>query len=997
MEGILLGSLSYLGHNYTNKQKEKLKENTLENFYDSNIERNMNKIEQSQSKKLVKEPDFYKQFDSLKFNNNYQETQNSYFSDFTNFTNQEINNNQNMTHSNMTPFTSRRDLYENFTNQSQKYEKLSGNDSSWRNKKEIEPLFEPMQDLTNPFGMKVMTGELEGRYIASNKNNYGNLPFQTDVKVLPGIDGKETTPYAVTRIAPRNVDDLRSEINKKVSYESKPLETIKKGELRGTDFNISRYKVPTYREVTTNDFVGNSSVTNGVKVTGEFAHIDSQRGEEEYLHMGHATDSKQGQFINQEQTYFTDARKENYLNDFTHSINAVNTRPVFLNTESYTSYENQRLTSSTDARASGINMNSGGSYHIDRKDVANTTLKEQNIHGNTMLGVNGSSEAKAYVFSNDAILPMTLRNTQNFDQVLNPAPSQKNIYVNNQDQAKYTIKESTINKPDVANISSVYQNLYSEYCDQAKYTIKESTINKPDVANVNSIQQNIYSSLTDNAKHTVKESTINKPEVSNINSIHENVYSSLTDEAKKTIREMTGNTNYTGITSTNIQDTYKSLQDEAKKTIRENTGNTNYTGGANSTSVQDTYKSLQDDAKRTIRENTGNTNHTGGANSTSVQDTYKSLQDEARKTIRENTGNTNHTGGANSTSVQDTYKSLQDDAKKTIRENTGNTNYTGVANSTAVQDTYKSLQDEAKNTIREITGNTNYTGAANSTSVRDTYKSLQDEAKTTIREITGNTNHTGAANSTSVQDTYKSLQDDAKRTIREDTGNTNYTGVANSTAVQDTYKSLQDQVRNTIRQSTIIKPNNTLVNSNVSASYSKTDELARTTIKETVLHEGRGNVGDSNLGHKVQDKDDTARVTIKQTTLITNHVGAAIHDVKKPKSQLAEKNMIIDDKRQTTAVFNRPGNAKSDTIRGDINKDTVRFNDKRLVYGYVSAPSKPLDNNITPLSKTYTDKKTSLNENNYYRVDPIYIDTLNNNPLVNDIYHQKNIDFNKKT
>ena len=58
MEGILLGSLGYLGHNYTNKQNEKLKENTLENFYDSNIERNMNKIEQSQSKKLVKEPDF---------------------------------------------------------------------------------------------------------------------------------------------------------------------------------------------------------------------------------------------------------------------------------------------------------------------------------------------------------------------------------------------------------------------------------------------------------------------------------------------------------------------------------------------------------------------------------------------------------------------------------------------------------------------------------------------------------------------------------------------------------------------------------------------------------------------------------------------------------------------------------------------------------------------------------------------------------------------------
>jgi len=853
MESILLGSLSYLGHNYTNKQNNKIKENTLENFYESNIEQNMNKIEQKQSKTLMKEPEFYKQFDSLTFNTNFQEAPNTSFSDFTNDFNN--NNNKNMIHSNMTPFTARRDLYENFTNQSQKYEKLSGNDNLWRNKKEIEPLFEPMRDLTNPFGMPVMTSELQGRYTPSNKNNYGNLPFQTDLKVLPGIDGKESAPYAVTRVVPRNVDDLRSEINKKVSYESKPLETIKKGELRGTDFNISRYKLPTYRETTTDDLVRNSGVNNSSKMTGEFVHVDSQRGEDEYLYMGPAIDTNQGQFNGNDNIQFTESKKDNYLKDFTHSINAVNTRPVFLNTESYTSYENQRLTSTTDARASGVSMNTGGSYHIDRKAVANTTLKEQNIHGNTMLGANGGSEAKTYVFSNDAIIPMTLRNTQNFDDVLNPAPSQQNIYVNNLDPAKYTIKESTINKPEVANISSVYQSLYSEYCDEAKYTIKESTINKPDVANINSIQQNVYSSLTDDARITLKQSNINKPEVANINSIQQNVYSSLTDDARITLKQ-------------------------------------------------------------------SNINKPDVANINSIQ--------------------------------QNVYSSLTDDAKITIREGTGNTNYTGTAGST-VQDTYKTLQDIAKNTIREGTGNTNYLGTAGST----------------------------------VQDTYKTLQDIAKTTIREDTGNTNYLGTAGST-VQDTYKTLQDQAKTTIKQSTIIKPNNTLVNSQVSASYSKNDEVAKTTIKETILHEGRGNVGDSNQGHKVQDKNDTARITIKETTLITNHTGGANNDVKKARSQIAEHNMSIDDKRQITAMFNRPANAKSDTIRGNINEETVRLNNKRMVYGYVSAPSKPLDNNITPLSKIYTDKKTSLNDNNFYRVDPIYIDTLNNNPLVNDIYHQKN-------
>ena len=100
--------------------------------------------------------------------------------------------------------------------------------------------------------------------------------------------------------------------------------------------------------------------------------------------------------------------------------------------------------------------------------------------------------------------------------------------------------------------------------------------------------------------------------------------------------------------------------------------------------------------------------------------------------------------------------------------------------------------------------------------------------------------------------------------------------------------------------------------------------------------------------------------------------------------------MSIDQKREITSISNRTGNAKSDTIRGDINKDNVKLNNKRMVYGYVSCPSKPLDNNITPLSKNYTDKKTSLNDNNFYRIDPIYTDTLNSNPLVNDIYHHSN-------
>ena len=141
------------------------------------------------------------------------------------------------------------------------------------------------------------------------------------------------------------------------------------------------------------------------------------------------------------------------------------------------------------------------------------------------------------------------------------------------------------------------------------------------------------------------------------------------------------------------------------------------------------------------------------------------------------------------------------------------------------------------------------------------------------------------------------------------------------------------------------------------------------------------------------DKNNEARTTIKESTLILGHNGAVQSYIKLPKSEQAEKNMTIDEKREITAKFNRPANAKSDQIRGNINRDTVKFNERKQLYGYVSMPSMKLDYTVTPFAKVHTDKKTNINDSNDYRMDPIFIETLNENPLVNDIYHQKNYNF----
>jgi len=71
------------------------------------------------------------------------------------------------------------------------------------------------------------------------------------------------------------------------------------------------------------------------------------------------------------------------------------------------------------------------------------------------------------------------------------------------------------------------------------------------------------------------------------------------------------------------------------------------------------------------------------------------------------------------------------------------------------------------------------------------------------------------------------------------------------------------------------------------------------------------------------------------------------------------------------------------------------MNSKKTSIFYVTAPNKPLDQSIMP-SRTQPYNDTPENKNaqiNYgnYRINNVFINTLKDNPLVNDIYHQKNV------
>ena len=274
MSSILLEPLAN-----TNEQTNSNKQ--LNSVYNSNISDSLKIIEQNQAMQRHNKPEFLNQFDDLTFDNisepvsinqsyttingtNTSLQRNLDFkNNYSNFQNSDMHydvvSHDNFFHNNMTPNTSRRDFSTKFIHDDRSQRKLqafTGIDPNYVAKKEHVPLFEPMTDLTWVNSMPVVVDKLTNRYISSNKNNNGNLPFENNVKV------KHTgARYSVHRINPKNVDNLRSDTNQKITFENKPLETIKKGEKRAPDPTLSKYKLPDFKQNNTRIAVyGNSTI-----------------------------------------------------------------------------------------------------------------------------------------------------------------------------------------------------------------------------------------------------------------------------------------------------------------------------------------------------------------------------------------------------------------------------------------------------------------------------------------------------------------------------------------------------------------------------------------------------------------------------------------------------------------------------------------------------------------------------------------------------------------
>ncbi len=794
-----------------------------------------------------------------------------------------------MMSSNMDYHSSKRDLTTNNLDHSHRLFLNTGQDPFYKSKSEFDPvnIIEPMKDLTYVNGAPVFTDYLESRYLPSNKNNMGDLPFKSGLKVLPGIHGETDPANTVYRTNPKNVDELRSKTNPKISFKANKIESGLKGEMRGTDYNLTKYKKKTYKHRNMDDYLPNAAVVNKRKLDPKVKKSTTNRSVSAQ-EFGHLNDSNKGK---KHISKYTETSKTSFNDDsISRSISNKSNKPVLQNKGSYSNNPNERTTTSHDI-AGSLYAPSEGNYVLDPNDIPLNTLRQLMIEGDTNIGVTETNNSKSYVFSKDFILPTNNRtNTaiNNIEGNMKPDVNVGYSYDPN-DIARQTIRETTEVQEYTGNLKpDVGQTHYYNDKDKARQTIRETTevqqyagSLKPDVG------QTHYYNDKDLAKQTIRETTEVNQFDANIQPTYGGLNTVFTDRAKQTIRETTEVKQY----DSNIQPTYGGLNtvftDKAKQTIRETTENQNYVGNLNPEIKATNYYDDKDSARQTIRQTTENQQHVSN-----IQPTYGGINthfsDKAKQTVKETTEVQKHV-----TNLQSSY---------------GGPNYTN----------YK---EKARPTIKQ---STLYSSNGN----------IRSDGKSYTRDE----------------------NDKAKETIKETT--------------------LHQEVGYALGT----------VNGEKGYALDKNDK-AKTTTKETTLFSRKGNAAAEVNKSYAKDRTDVARPTIKQNTLLKNRTGPLGAEVEKKVSHEAANNMDIDERREIL-TYNRMPNKRSDKGIRVLNKKELRLKEENFLerenYGCDTSNS-----NIGQLKKIFTRNKLALN-NPGYRINNDFINTLESNPLVNDIRHQKN-------
>lgn len=497
-------------------------------------------------------------------------------------------------HNNMVPFfggsvkqnvddTANRQLFENFT----------GDQSLYKEKTEIAPMFKPAANFTNINGMQNFTQLNRDRYYVSNTMK--NVVPVPKVYVGPGLNkGYTAAPsggfqQAETRdyVLPKTVDQLRVKSNPKVSYHgrivsgqsiSRPgkIGTVVKNQpdtfyIHGHDRLFTtkgvcegakqRPKIVlkhTNRKTTElKRRVGSAAPTNG----GSQARRGKVRITRKIQNGSYGMRNADASNTWTEKTFDYGKKRIRIIRTNRQTLGQCETNKNFQNTggskrnmgDVNPTLRRTRKTNVTGNAHWASNIQAPHNRHTvyDPNDVPRTTIKETNIHNTRDGNMSTQQPAKPTVYDPNDTLPTTLKETLIHDtrdgNMSTQQPAKPTVYDPN-DVARTTVKETTINDDrfGTAHNSQLNESYVVDPNDEARPTLKQTTVdnNHFNPANAPDTAQGGYETNDYIAPTTHRESQL-ESYTGDANKPGSNGYQIANIDMKNTARQFT-TTEYTG-------------------------------------------------------------------------------------------------------------------------------------------------------------------------------------------------------------------------------------------------------------------------------------------------------------------------------------------------------------------------------------------------------------------------------------------------------------------
>lgn len=775
-----------------------------------------------------------------------------------------------LSHNNMTPYFSVKHGYgsndvESDAMKDYKAELFTGNQSSWKNRKENVPLFKPMSNLTHTYGTPIYSEDNRARCIPG-RYNQGQMPCDK-ISVTPGVniaanDVGTHGYHSMYRPLDRTIDELR--VKPKITYEGRVIEGMR-GQKRTQQAPVISYRPDTYKTMTTDDILPSITSVTGPKTRDNFIMKHTDRADQHCEYTGGAYERDVARNIPEEmREKHRQSTKSNFIlpdpmqkhskSETVHNpnLNSYNL-PFTLRDQTI---HNNYIGNANDP----INM------YTPLLDVAKSTIREtmSNIPTNTHVVAN---TMRGTVHNMD-IANTTLRETL-VENPLNPhVTSLVNMpQVYNNDTAKPTLRETITEQIEPSNITNA-THIYANFSDDLKTTMRETTDTIARQNFMTPVGQNQRApNYTDIAKTTTRETTINIPYSTQITPINTALPVYNNDITRTTLRE-TYDESKIPMTCTpiNQQQRAPNYSDTSRTTMRETTENTPYSTFTTPVGQQLGVYTLSDIAKTTTRE-TLPENPLVNFSPVNQHQRAPDNQDITRTTMRETTVHIPYDTTITPVDQYQRAPDLQDVARTTMREVQINSPWSNVISGVG-QQTGPIMSKDAnmKTTSRETTCNISrntmispleYVGPS----------TLQDNAKTTMRELSEQ--ETRVMNAVPINQHQGPNQSDQMRTtMRETTSDIPLNNMVTPVNQYQGAPNLMDTLKTTMREISTTIPMNTMITPvNQQQRMPDPTDITRTTMRETTDYLPRNTI--VTAVDQYQSKTpimDTMRNTMRETT-----------------------------------------------------------------------------------------------------------------------------------